>query len=280
MNGAEGLPDGERLSNLFNAIGLWVGLEIVLILLAAWALIQLAQRALPRVAEYLPAPLRLYTLNAVPLLRLFLIVAAVAWIVPLVFDVTLQNFVLIFGTVSVALGFAFKDLASSTLAGVVALFERPYRAGDWVRIGEHYGEVIHVGMRAVQLQTAADDTVTVPHLRMWTDNVANANNGEGTCMCIAEFHTVPQDDTRPLTDALTAVARTSPYLAWDRPVLVITRNTPYGALIQLKAYPFELRHQFLFTSDLSQRGRMAIEALGLRQVQMPDLDTGAAPVVA
>ncbi len=52
------------------------------------------------------------------------------YVLSLFLQLSTQNLLAITGTISVALGFAFKDYVSSLIAGVVALFEIPYRVGD------------------------------------------------------------------------------------------------------------------------------------------------------
>ncbi len=74
-----------------------------------------------------------------------------------------NNLLALTGTISVALGFAFKDYASSLIAGFVALFEVPYRVGDRIQIGEHYGELISFGLRGIRLRSPSDNIVTIPH---------------------------------------------------------------------------------------------------------------------
>ena len=127
--------------------------EISLIIVGIWLLIFVVRKVLPFLAERSPSQLRLYLLGAVPIIRLTLIILAITWVVSLVFNITVQNFFVIAGAASVAVGFAFKDFASSLLAGVVAIIERPYRPGDWVKIDGDYGEVKSVGLRTIDIVT-------------------------------------------------------------------------------------------------------------------------------
>ncbi|BBI63414.1 hypothetical protein HSBAA_47200 [Vreelandella sulfidaeris] len=80
-----------------------------------------------------------------------------------------------------------KDYVSSLIAGVVSATELPYRPGDWVQIEDTYGEVKHVGLRTVDIQTPDDDMVYVPHLKLWDHAVYNANNGGTSLQCVASF---------------------------------------------------------------------------------------------
>ncbi|APW46701.1 mechanosensitive ion channel family protein [Rhodoferax antarcticus] len=241
--------------------------KIGLILLVTWLVILLARRLLPYLAERGPSQLRLYLLGAVPTIRLVLLVIATTWVIPIVFNITLQNFLVIAGALGVAIGFAFKDYVSSLIAGFVAIFERPYRPGDWVRIGDDYGEVRTVGMRAIEICTPADDIVHVPHEKIWQNNIANSNDGTRTLMCVASFYLRPNHDAGRVRVALRDVALSSAYLEYDKPVVVMLADTPLGTHYKLKAYPFDMRDQFHFISDLTIRGKLAIADSGAAEVQ-------------
>ena len=229
--------------------------------------ILLARKLLPYLAERGPSQLRLYLLGAVPIIRMLLLVVAILWVIPIVFNITFQNFLVIAGALGVAIGFAFKDYASSLIAGIVAIVERPYRPGDWVEIDGDYGEVRAVGMRAIEICTPADNIVHVPHEKIWQNNISNANDGAHTLMCVASFYLAPDHDAARVRAALRDVALTSAYLEYDKPVLVMLAQTPLGTHYKLKAYPFDMRDQFSFISDLTIRGKLAIAEAGAVEVQ-------------
>ena len=256
-------------SKLINDIGDISFVQILLIVGSVWLLIFLSRKLLPVLARHGPSRLRLYFLAAVPFIRLSLLTAAVLLIIPIIFNITLQNFLVIAGAVSVALGFAFKDLASSLIAGVVAIFERTYRPGDWVKIEDDYGEVQEVGLRAITLRTPDDDIVTIAHDRIWDNNISNSNDGEQTLMCIADFYLEASHDAALMRNTLQDIALTSAYLDYSKPVLVILAQVPWGSHYKLKAYPFDMRDQFEFISDLTVRGKLAIREAGATEIQAP-----------
>ncbi len=262
-------PMAEKAVKLFND---WEEIRltsILLIIFGAWAAIALFRWILPLIAERVPSQLRLYLLAAVPILRLTVMTGAILWVFPMIFNVTFQNFLVIAGGASVAIGFAFKDYVSSLIAGIVAIFERPYRPGDWVEIDGDYGEVQSVGLRAIRLCTAADDVITVPHVRMWQTNISNSNDGQRTLMCVADFYIHPDHNAAQVRAALRDVAMTSAYLEYGKPVLVIVTEEPWGTKYKVKAYPFDLRDQFIFISDLTVRGKEALKEIGAKEVAAP-----------
>ncbi len=244
-------------------------LQIILIAVGAWVLIFAAEWIIPWLAERFPGKVRLYLLPSVPVLRLVVMLLAAIYIVPLVIEPTMQNLVTIMAAAGLALGFAFKDYVSSLIAGIIAIYERPYRPGDWIRIDDAYGEVRALGLRAFQIVTPDDTVVTIPHAKIWDTPVYNDNDGQRDLMCVASFYLEPEHDAGRVRQVLHDVALTSPFLQVDHPIAVIVAERPWYTHYRLKAYPIDGRDQFQFTSDLTVRGKDALAAIGVRPAGTP-----------
>ncbi|MGP0567063.1 MULTISPECIES: mechanosensitive ion channel family protein [unclassified Nitrospina] len=256
--------DNEKISQVFKTLDTVAMIELVLIVIGAVVLILITQSLLPWVANRLHGRLRLFLLAMTPLLRLVFILAAFVLSVPLVIEPSLQNMVAVLGSVGLVLGFALKDYASSLVAGVVAVGERLYRNGDWIEVNGVYGEVTHVGVRTVQIVTADDTAVYIPHHKLWTELISNANNGTPHLQCVAHFYLHPQHDAVEIQRILHDVALTSPYLYFDLPVSVVVVEEPWGTHYRLKAYAVDPRHQFRFITDLTVRGKTALIERNIR----------------
>ncbi|MEO7916032.1 MAG: mechanosensitive ion channel domain-containing protein, partial [Dokdonella sp.] len=223
-----GASDQEATVKLINDLQDISFGKISAIIVGTWVAIFLFRLVLPYLAERGPKQFRLYLLGAVPIIRLLLLTISILWVIPIIFNINFQNFLVIAGAAGVAIGFAFKDYVSSLIGGVVAIIERPYRPGDWVEIEGDYGEVKSVGMRSIRVVTAADDTITIPHDRIWKNNISNSNDGTRTLMCIANFYLAPDHDADRIRVALRDVAVTSAYYNYDKPVFVMLNETPWG----------------------------------------------------
>jgi small-conductance mechanosensitive channel len=253
----------DQLLTLFRNLDTGALLDLALILVAAVALVALVQTLLPWLAERLHRRRRHWVLALVPLLRLLVIVGAFLLSVPLLIEPSWQNMVAVLGTVGLAIGFALKDYASSLVAGVVAVGEAPYRNGDWVEIDGIYGEVTHVGMRTLRLVTPDDNLVAIPHSKLWTEAISNANNGGPKLQCAADFFIAHGHDAVAVRDRLQDVALTSPYLDLDSPIVVVAQDFPWGSRYRIRAYPLEPRQQFRFITDLTIRGKTELVRLGV-----------------
>ncbi len=245
----------------------WV--RIATIIVIALLAVSISRWSLRWLANRLSARFRHHLLPLIPILRLLIITAALFRIFPLIFNITSENIFTILGALGVAIGFAFKDYVSSLLAGIVAIYERPYRTGDWVKIDNHYGEVKNLGVRAVQLVTPDDTTVTIPHAKLWDTNIANANDGMREHQCIAHFYLHPNHNAKHVRQKLWDVGMTSPYTQLQRSVTVIVQEKPWGTHYQLKAYPIDGRNEFQYISDLTVRGKSILAAMGIEPAQIP-----------
>lgn len=252
------MPDARTMHQIFRDFQQIDFLQIFIIILVAWLSIRVVTRFLPWLADRLTSRLRLYILPSVPVLRLLILIMALVTIVPLIIQPTFQNLITFLGAAGIALGFALKDYASSITAGIVALYERPYRVGDWVEIDGAYGEVIYVGLRMLRLVTPDDTTVTIPHLKIWDSNIYNANDGRRDLMVVVDFYLEPEHDGAQVRQILYDVALTSPYVNLERPILVIVAEKPWGTHYKLKTYPVDARDQFQYITDLTVRGKAAL----------------------
>jgi small conductance mechanosensitive channel len=244
-------------------------LEIGLILVGAWLLIVLEQRLLPWLAVRSPDRYRHLFLATVPVLRLFIIIFAFTLIIPRIIEPTFENMVALMGALGLALGFAFRDYVSSLIAGVVTLYELPYRPGDWIEVNGAYGEVRSIKMRAAEIVTPDDTVVIIPHLKLWDQLIHNANDGSPNLQCVADFYLHPRHDAARVKYALYDVALTSPFLQIDQPIKVVVQEKPWGTHYRVRAYPIHPGQQFAFITDLTVRGKALLTQLGVEFAQIP-----------
>lgn len=263
------MDDQEQYAKLFNDIDSQALITLGVILASTVLLIIVSQRGLNWLANRLHGQVRFRVFALVPLTRLLILITALAVAVPIVIEPSLRNMVTLLGAIGLAIGFALKDYVSSLIAGIVSAVELPYRPGDWVNIEGTYGEVKHVGMRTVEIVTPDDDLVAVSHLKLWDSAIYNANNGDVSLQCVASFYLHPEHEAGWVRKALRDVALTSVYLKFDKPIIVVAEEKPWGTHYRIRAYPVDPRQQFLFITDLTVRGKQVLSAAGVTPALLP-----------
>lgn len=67
-------------------------------------------------------------------------------------DIDVTAMVAGLGLTGFALGFALQDIISNVLAGVLILMHRPFRRGNYIKIGDKEGTVVDMDLRYTTLQ--------------------------------------------------------------------------------------------------------------------------------
>lgn len=234
-------------------------LEIVIIVVLAWLLAAVVRWVIRNLAEIAPSSLRLLALRAIPLTRLAIFVSAAILVVPILVEPSFQNILALLVSISLLVAFVLKDYASSLVAGLVTVLENVYQPGDWVEIDGTYGEVKLISLRAVHIVTPDDDEVIIPHYQFWSKKISNSTNGSRSLMCVAHFYLHPDHDGNIVRKCLEDIAKSSVFIKPDAKITVIAQEQPWGSHYKLKAYVRESREQFLFTTDLTIRGKKSLQ---------------------
>jgi small-conductance mechanosensitive channel len=236
---------------------------VIVIIVTYWG-VRVIDKILNWFSERVALRFRLTIKQSLPFWRALLLTVAVIFLSSLFLNLSPSNLVAVTGTIAVALGFAFKDYASSVIAGIIALFERPYQVGDRVKIGEHYGEIISYGLRGIRIETADDNVISIPHNKIWTEAISNANDGSIEAQVVTNFYFDHRVNVEKVIQILYRVAYTSKYTQLKLPVLVVMDEKPWGTHFKLKCYPIDARDEFIYKTDLIRRSKQAFAQLNLK----------------
>lgn len=229
--------------------------QALFIVAVAYSIIKLVDWLVITVSEKVARHNRLRIKQFQPFVRTLVMTVTVIMLMNLFLNLSRENVLAVTGTVAVALGFAFKDYASSVIAGIVGLFEAPYRVGDRIAIDDEYGEVVSYGLRGIRIRTPGDNVVTVPHSYIWTNSVSNANMGELEAQVVTEFYMAHEVNPEQVENILYRIAYTSKYTHLKLPIVVVMAEHSWGSLFKLRSYPLDARDEFAYKTDLTVRAK-------------------------
>ena len=77
------------------------------------------------------------------------------------------------GVLAIILGFAAQNLLSSIIAGLSLQIQRPYKVGDWLKLGDTYAEVLEIRWGATRLRTNDAIMLHIPNNEMVKQTIVN-----------------------------------------------------------------------------------------------------------
>src|SRR5438445_9222899 len=77
------------------------------------------------------------------------------------------------GVVAIVVGFAGQNLFAGIIGGIAIQINRPYKVGDWLKVGDTYGEVREINWRSTRLCTNDDIYLDIPNNEMVSHAIVN-----------------------------------------------------------------------------------------------------------
>jgi len=252
------------LDTLFKLLKFEKIILIILSLLLLGAVVRLTKF----VSEFLGETFstrRLFFSQIQAVLAYVIYIAGGTYLIFSIISPTKEIILAIGGSAAVAIGFSLKDLVASIVAGVILIFDRPFQVGDRVNFGDHYGDIVSIGLRAVRLQTLDDSTITIPNSRFITDTVTSANAGKLDMQVETYFHLPVNSGSNEVTKILYEVAATSRFVLLKKKISInaieaLAENERFLKYI-VKAYVIDTRFESRFKTDITTRSYALLNQL-------------------
>lgn len=85
----------------------------------------------------------------------------------------LTNLALIAGALSFGIGLGLQNIVNNFVSGIILLFERPIKVGDWVIVNGQEGIVKQINIRATELETWKKSNIIIPNADMLSNTLTN-----------------------------------------------------------------------------------------------------------
>ncbi|RMF00934.1 MAG: mechanosensitive ion channel family protein [Alphaproteobacteria bacterium] len=156
-------------------IGIQYGLSLlsaVAILVAGFVLAGWISRTLRRRLE----TIKRFDHTLIPILAQIARYAVLLFTLILVlaeFGIQTTSIIAVLGAAGLAIGLALQGTLQNVAAGMMLLFLRPFKAGDFIETSAASGTVSEIGMFMTRLNTAQGIHIAVPNSRIWSDSIIN-----------------------------------------------------------------------------------------------------------
>ena len=89
----------------------------------------------------------------------------------------LSNLALIASALSVGIGFGLQNVINNFVSGIIILFERPFKVGDWVIVNGEEGKIKQINIRSTEVETFKKTSIIIPNATLISNSVTNLTHG-------------------------------------------------------------------------------------------------------
>ena len=163
----------------------------------------------------------------------------------------LSNIAIVAGALSVGIGFGLQSIVNNFVSGLILIFERPIKQGDWVVVGNEEGYVKKIKVRATELETFDRASVIIPNSDLISCTLKNWTHKSKVGRVEVSIGTSYDADEERVRELLISIALEHP--------AVFPRPKPYVLFIdfgassldfELRAYLRDVEDRLSVASDL------------------------------
>ena len=145
----------------------------ILVMILFWVIASMSKKVLARVLPKMTRSPAVRNLTQKVVFLLILILGLFVSLGILQLDKTVTSLLAGAGVVGIALGFAFQEVASNFISGVLIAFREPYRVGDIIEVDKYHGQVTDINLRATTVRTFDGLHVIIPNKDLFTKSFIN-----------------------------------------------------------------------------------------------------------
>lgn len=190
--------------------------------------------------------------------------------------ISLTNFAIIAGALSVGVGFGLQNIVNNFISGIILLIEQPVRTGDFVRAGGVEGYVRRIRIRYTEVETLERQSVIVPNSQLISESVTNFNLRDNFARISVTVGVAYGSDTRKVEALMLEAANVHPDVLSESASVpkkrVVFSDFGDSALVFiLHCYVAEAAQRFKIASDIRYSIDDAFREQGI-QIPFPQRD--------
>jgi small-conductance mechanosensitive channel len=110
--------------------------------------------------------------SVLALIRLVIIVGGVLLAV-VASGISIDKFTVVLGALSVGIGLGMQTIVSNFVSGIILIFERPFRIGDYIELADKKGRILDIGIRSSKMLTGQGSEVIIPNGDLLSNRLVN-----------------------------------------------------------------------------------------------------------
>jgi small-conductance mechanosensitive channel len=165
----------------------------------------------------------------------------------------LTKITIILSALGIGIGFGLQGIVNNFVSGLVLLFERPIKVGDYVQLGEQWAAIKKIGLRATVVETFDQSEVVVPNSDLVSTQVTNWTLSHRKARLIIPVGVEYGSDVPLVKEKLIECAMaSSKVLKMPEPQVLFLRFGESSLDFELRVWISDIDERLLVTSELHE----------------------------
>lgn len=166
--------------------------------------------------------------------------------------INLSGLAVIFGLLSVGIGFGLQNITSNFISGLILLLERPIKIGDRVRVGGIEGDVLEINIRSTTVRSLDNISIIVPNSEFIISQVINLSHGDLKLRMDIDVGVSYDSDLDSVLHSLREVAQENPEILKDpQPLVHLTEFADSAWNMKLRVWIDNPKRHQIVRSDIN-----------------------------
>ena len=167
--------------------------------------------------------------------------------------IDLSGLAVVFGLLSVGIGFGLQNVTSNFISGLIILFERPITVGDRVMVNNIEGDVTEINIRSTMVRTVNNVSIIVPNSEFVAKDVVNYSHGDPTYRLDVDVGVSYGSDLETVVKAMQEVAdENKEVLSSPKAEVHLIEFGESSWNMQLRAWIGDVKHYPRIRNELNQ----------------------------
>jgi potassium efflux system protein len=163
-----------------------------------------------------------------------------------------EKLAIVAGALSVGIGFGLQSIVNNFVSGLILLWERTVRVGDWIVVGGDQGFVRRINVRATEIETFDRAQVIIPNSSLITGVVTNLVRNDRTGRILIPLTVAASADPNKIREVLIAIAKANQLvLTIPAPQILFTGMSSSALNFELRVFVGDVEASVRVKSDLN-----------------------------
>ncbi|NEP77342.1 MAG: mechanosensitive ion channel [Okeania sp. SIO3C4] len=186
--------------------------------------------------------------------------------------VDVSSLAIIASVLGVGIGFGLQNIANNFMSGIILIFERPIRVGDFIEVGDLEGTVKRIGLRSTYITTLDHISLIVPNSRFIENEVLNWSHNNPISRVKVPIGVAYGSEIKLVRKAILEVAKSHPeVLLHPLPQLWFQEFGDSSLNFDLLVWTREPQKKSKLKSELNYRIEVSLRKYGI-EIPFPQRD--------